>query len=93
MQKFLKKNYAGPNVEYEGTMRGKNIFVIHLESLQQFMIDYKQNGQEVMPNLNKLYHSSNTLAFDNFFHQVGQGKTSDAENLLETSTYGLTQES
>lgn len=89
VQKFLKKNYAGPNVEYEGTMRGKNIFVVHLESLQQFMIDYKQNGQEVMPNLNKLYHSSNTLAFDNFFHQVGQGKTADAEMMLENSLYGL----
>ena len=70
-------------------MRGKNIFVVHLESLQQFMIDYKQNGQEVMPNLNKLYHSSNTLAFDNFFHQVGQGKTADAEMMLENSLYGL----
>ena len=27
----------------------------------------------------------------NFFNQVGQGKTSDAENMLETSTYGLSQ--
>ncbi|MEY8441035.1 LTA synthase family protein [Lactobacillaceae bacterium 24-114] len=89
VQKFLKKNYAGPNIEYEGTAKGKNIFVIHLESLQQFMIDYKQNGEEVMPNLNKLYHSSDTISFDNFFHQVGQGKTADAEMMLENSLFGL----
>ena len=86
---FIHHNYAGPNVQYEGVAKGKNIFVIHLESLQQFMVDYKQDGQEVMPNLNKLYHANDTLAFDNFFHQVGQGKTADAEMMLENSLYGL----
>lgn len=86
---FIHHNYAGPNVQYEGVAKGKNIFVIHLESLQQFMIGYKQDGQEVMPNLNKLYHANDTLAFDNFFHQVGQGKTADAEMMLENSLYGL----
>lgn len=86
---FIHHNYAGPNVQYEGVAKGKSIFVIHLESLQQFMIDYKQDGQEVMPNLNKLYHANDTLAFDNFFHQVGQGKTADAEMMLENSLYGL----
>ena len=86
---FIHHNYAGPNIQYEGVAKGKNIFVIHLESLQQFMIDYKQDGQEVMPNLNRLYHANNTLAFDNFFHQVGQGKTSDAETMLENSLFGL----
>ena len=86
---FIHHNYAGPNIQYEGVAKGKNIFVIHLESLQQFMIDYKQDGQEVMPNLNRLYHANDTLAFDNFFHQVGQGKTSDAETMLENSLFGL----
>lgn len=86
---FIHHNYAGPNIQYEGVAKGKNIFVIHLESLQQFMIDYKQDGQEVMPNLNRLYHANDTLAFDNFFHQVGQGKTADAEMMLENSLFGL----
>ena len=86
---FIHHNYAGPNIQYEGVAKGKNIFVIHLESLQQFMIDYKQDGQEVMPNLDKLYHADDTLAFENFFHEVGQGKTADAEMMLENSLYGL----
>ena len=43
------------------------------------------------PFLNSLYHGQDTYAFSNFFNQVGQGKTSDAENMLETSTYGLSQ--
>ncbi|WP_278587891.1 LTA synthase family protein [Limosilactobacillus pontis] len=86
---FIHHNYAGPNIQYEGVAKGKNIFVIHLESLQQFMIDYKQDGQEVMPNLDRLYHANDTLAFDNFFHQGGQGKTADAEMMLENSLFGL----
>lgn len=89
IQKFLKEHYAGPNATYYGTFKGKNIIVLHLESFQQWLIDYKVNGKEVTPTLNELYHSSNTLAFDNFFHEVGQGKTSDAETMLENSLFGL----
>ncbi|WP_137597024.1 LTA synthase family protein [Paucilactobacillus kaifaensis] len=89
--KFLKKNHADSNIEYKGVAKGKNVFIIHLESLQQFMIDYKWDGQEVTPNLNKIYHSSDTIAFDNFFHQVGQGKTADAELMLENSLFGLSE--
>ena len=53
------------------------------------MIDFKWDGQEVTPNLNKLYHESDTLSFDNFFNQVGQGKTADAEMMMENSLFGL----
>ncbi|MGO2709474.1 MAG: LTA synthase family protein, partial [Leuconostoc mesenteroides] len=52
-------------------------------------IDYKVDGQEVTPNLNQFYHDQNTLSFDNFYNQVGQGKTSDAEMMQENSLYGL----
>ncbi|GAD16338.1 sulfatase [Lentilactobacillus otakiensis DSM 19908 = JCM 15040] len=89
--KFTRKHYAKPNKKFYGTAKGKNVIVIHLESFQQFLIGKKINGQEVTPFLNKLYKSKSSYAFKNFFHQVGQGKTSDAENMLETSTYGLPQ--
>lgn len=89
IERFIKKNYAQPNQAYYGKIKGKNIIVLHLESFQQFLIDYKVNGQEVTPTINKLYHDQNTLAYSNFFNQVGQGKTSDAELMLETSLYGL----
>lgn len=89
--KYIHKHYAEPNEQLFGSEKGKNVIVIHLESFQQFLIDKKVNGQEVTPFLNQLYHSKSTYAFNNFFHEVGQGKTSDAENMLETSTYGLPQ--
>jgi lipoteichoic acid synthase len=85
----IKKNYAKPNPAYFGKAKGKNIIVIHLESFQQFLINYKVNGQEVTPFLNSLYSDKNTMSFDNFYHEVGQGKTSDAENMLETGLFGL----
>lgn len=91
VKKFTDKIYAKPNDKMYGIAKGRNVIVIHLESFQQFLIDKKVNGQEVTPFLNSLYHGKNTYAFDNFFHQVGQGKTSDAENMLETSTFGLSQ--
>ncbi|WP_413627049.1 LTA synthase family protein [Fructilactobacillus vespulae] len=91
VQDFIKKNQISPNAEYYGKEKGKNVFIIHLESFQQFLIDYKVDGKEVTPNINKFYHNQNTLAFDNFYHQVAQGKTSDAETMLENSLYGLPQ--
>ncbi|WP_367341350.1 LTA synthase family protein [Limosilactobacillus sp.] len=91
VRKYTKSHYAAPNKKMYGIAKGRNVIIIHLESFQQFIIDKKINGQEVTPFLNSLYHSKETYAFDNFFHQVGQGKTSDAENMLETSTFGLPQ--
>ena len=89
VQSYIKKNYIAPNPQYYGVAKGKNVLVIHLESFQQFLIDYKWKGKEVTPNLNKLYHANDTISFDNFFNQVGQGKTSDAEMMLENSLFGL----
>lgn len=89
--KYVQKNYAKPNKKYYGIAKGRNVIIIHLESFQQFVINRKINGQEVTPFLNSLYNSKSSLSFANFFNQVGQGKTSDAENMLETSTYGLPQ--
>ena len=89
VKKYLKINYVKPNSAYTGVAKGKNVMVIHLESFQQFLIGYKWKGKEVTPNLNKLYHAKNTLSFSNFYNQVGQGKTSDAEMMLENSLFGL----
>ena len=87
--KFLKNNRSVANPEYFGKAAGKNVFIFHLESFQQFLINYKVNGKEVTPNINKFYADQNTLSFDNFYNQVGQGKTSDAETMLENSLFGL----
>lgn len=86
---YTRNHYAAPNPAYFGAAKGKNVIIIHLESFQQFLIGQKINGQEVTPFLNSLVHNKNTLSFSNVFNQVGLGRTSDAENMLETSTFGL----
>ncbi|BBW98254.1 phosphoglycerol transferase [Geobacillus subterraneus] len=87
----VQATYAKPNPKYFGVAKGKNVIYIHLESLQNFIINYKLDGEEVTPFLNSLTRDPNTFYFDNFFHQTGQGKTSDAEFMLENSLYGLPQ--
>lgn len=91
VENYVKANYAKPNPQYFGTAKGKNVIYISLESLQNFVINYKINGQEVTPFLNSLVNDPNTFYFDNFFHQTGQGKTSDAEFTMDNSLFPLPQ--
>ncbi|WP_125712888.1 LTA synthase family protein [Companilactobacillus kedongensis] len=88
---YTNNNYAAPNPVYFGKAKGKNIIIIHLESFQQFLINMKVNGQEVTPFLNSIYSDKSTMSFDNFYHEVGQGKTSDAETMLETGLFGTSE--
>ena len=88
---FTGSNHAKPNAEYFGKAEGMNVILIHLESIQEFLIDYELNGEEVTPFLNSLTEDKNMMYFDNFFHQTAQGKTSDAEFILSNSLYGLPQ--
>lgn len=65
--------------------KGKNLIVIQVEALQQFVIGKSVNGQEITPNLNRWLGKS--TYFDNCFYQVAAGGTSDAEFLVNNSLY------
>lgn len=91
---YANENYAAPNDKYYGVAEGRNVFHIVLESTQQFVLDYhledeEGNMHEVSPFLNQIYNDESTIRFNNFFHQTGQGKTSDSEVLSENSLFGL----
>ena len=78
------KDVKKPNTnEYTNIFEGKNIISIHGESMQNFLIGLKINGQEVTPNLNKLVEKS--MYFNNFYSQVSIGTSSDTEFTLNTS--------
>lgn len=51
---YTQSNYAEPNPAYFGTGKGMNVIYLHLESMQNFLINYKLNGEEVTPFLNSL---------------------------------------
>nr|WP_211746007.1 LTA synthase family protein [Paenibacillus sp. Marseille-Q4541] len=77
----------GSKPEGFGAMKGKNVIVVQLESFQRFPIGQTVEGQEVTPVLNELVKDS--LYFPNVFQQIGQGNTSDAEFISNTSIYPL----
>lgn len=96
VQKYVNSHYAAPDQTKFGIAKGKNVIYIHLESFQQFLINYKlkdANGveHEVTPFLNSIFKDKSTFSFTNVYHQVSSGKTSDAETLLENSLFGLSQ--
>lgn len=81
---YYKENkYTPSNNEYTNIFKGKNIIVIHAESMQKFAMDLTFNNKEVTPNLNKLANEG--IFFSNFYSQVGVGTSSDAEFTFNTS--------
>ena len=93
---YVDEHHAEPNPDMFGVAEDKNVIYLHLESFQQFLVDYEledENGElhEVTPFINSIFHDQQTQSFTNIFHQVGQGKTSDSEMLLENSLFGLPQ--
>ncbi|WP_239616190.1 LTA synthase family protein [Cohnella mopanensis] len=70
---------------YWGKAEGKNVIVLQLEAAQNFLLDLKIDGQEVTPVMNKLMKEH--FYFPHFYQQVGQGNTSDAEFVVNTSFY------
>lgn len=71
--------------DFKGVAEGKNLIVIQMEAIQEFVINSKVNGNEITPNLNKLIEES--LYFDNYYFQVSGGNTSDAEFTSNNSLY------
>ncbi|WP_062233764.1 LTA synthase family protein [Fictibacillus sp. FJAT-27399] len=87
VKNYVDSDYKKPDDKMFGAAKGKNVILVSMESTQNFLINKKINGQEVTPFLNDLTKSS--YYFDNFYHNTGQGKTSDAEFLIDNSLYGL----
>ncbi|OBZ08478.1 sulfatase [Bacillus sp. FJAT-27264] len=81
----LKGVRADDHSSLQGVAKGKNLIIIQMESFQNFLLGLKLDGKEVTPNLNRLMESS--LYFPNFYQMVGQGNTSDAEFVVNTSFY------
>ncbi len=69
--------------KYKNIFEGKNMLVIHAESIQQFAMETSFNGKEVTPNLNKL--AKEGLYFSNFYAQESIGTSSDSEFTFSSS--------
>lgn len=70
-----------------GILKGKNIFVIQMESTMGFCYNHSYNGIEVTPYFNQLFKDPNCFYFNNVYTTVGIGNTSDAEFAFFTGMY------
>ncbi len=86
---YIRSNQASINEEMFGKYKDRNLIVVSLESLQNFVINNDMNGHEITPFFNSLTKDPDTYYFSNFYHQTGLGKTSDSEFILENSLFGL----
>ncbi|MDR3587093.1 MAG: LTA synthase family protein [Desulfosporosinus sp.] len=84
---FAQKLENLPTNQYSGLFKGQNLIIIQVESLENFVINQKVNGQEITPNLNKLL--DNSLYFSNFYEQVYNGTSVDADLMTNTSVYPI----
>ena len=78
----LNKNEDTTN-KYTNIYEGKNVLMIHAESIQNWLIGATINGVEITPNLNRL--SNQGMYFTNFHSQESVGTSSDSEFTLNTS--------
>lgn len=62
-----------------------NVIVVQMEAFQNFLIHLKLGDQEVTPVLNRLAEEG--YYFPYVYQQIGQGNTSDAEFMSNTSIY------
>lgn len=86
----LKKQY---NEEYEqekyglkGILENKNIIILQLESIQEFVINKEINGKQITPNLNQFLKDN--IEFTNMNMQ-SYSTTADSEHSTITSIYPM----
>ena len=78
----LKKN------DYTNIFEGRNVIVIHAESIQNAAVRQSFNGLEVAPTLNRLKDEG--IYFSNFYAEASSGTSSDSEFSFSTSLLPVT---
>lgn len=82
---YYESNYSSIDDLY-GIAKGKNVIIIQLESVQNFVINRTINGTEITPNLNKFLRDN--IEFTNMIVQ-SYSTTADSEYSVITSLYPL----
>jgi len=82
-KEYYENREKYPENEYTNIFEGKNVLVIHAESMMRNAMYQSFNGQESTPTLNRL--ASEGMNFSNFYSQVSVGTSSDSELTYNTS--------
>ncbi len=84
--KEYQANVNPENVNFNGIAENKNVIILQLESVQNFVVDRKINGKEITPNLNKFLKEN--IEIKNM-HATSYTTTADSEHSVMTSLYPL----
>jgi len=71
-----------------GAAKDRNLIIVQLESVQGITVENDYYGQEITPFIHSLINDPSTIYFDNFYHEIGAGNTSDAEFAVNNSLIG-----
>lgn len=89
VKNWLDANYENlPDNQYKGELKGKNLFVLQIESLEDFVINKKIDGQEITPTLNSIL--KNSYYFPNIYEENLTGFSSDADLMVNTGMLPIT---
>lgn len=80
------KYYGDVNYNLQGIAKGKNIIILQLESLQEFVINKKINDKEITPNINRFINEN--IEISNMYMQ-SYSSTADSEFSSITSLYPM----
>lgn len=72
--------------DFKGDLERKNIIILQLESVQEFVVNKEINGTEIIPNLNKFL--SENIEFTNM-HMQSYSTTADSEHSTMSSLYPI----
>ena len=81
-----KSEYGEIKYNFEEKLNNKNVIILQLESVQEFVVNKEINGKEITPNLNKFLQEN--IQFTNM-HMQSYSTTADSEHTTITSLYPM----
>lgn len=86
LKEEYSENYDEIKYDYKNILENKNIIILQLESVQEFVAHKTINGKEITPNLNKFLDENIELTN---MHMQSYSSTADSEHSTLTSVYPL----
>lgn len=86
LKKEYQEKYGEEKYNLKGILADKNIIMIQLESIQEFVINKEINGKQITPNLNRFLKEN--IEFTNM-HMQSYSTTADSEHSTITSIYPM----
>jgi phosphoglycerol transferase MdoB-like AlkP superfamily enzyme len=84
--RYLEGTRTGVPQELFGVAKGKNLILVQIEAMQQWVIDARVRGTEITPFLNRL-RRERALYFSGVWDQTSISPTADAEFLTLNSLH------